>query len=304
MRRMTQVFTFMSLAVLGFNQLFHGLTSLSQEQVTQSAAEHLSSNTQPFVIAHRGLSMLAPENTIPAFEMAMQCQSDWIELDYYHTSDGIPVCFHDSSVFRTSNARELFGEARKKPVEYSMEEFSKMDCGSWFSQAFAGAGAPTLEEAVEFITRESYPLIERKRGDAATLCNLLSRNGWQEKVAVQSFDWSFINQCHQQLPNLALGVLGPIKHYNGEKVEGADQWLTPVWAKRAKTNGASFIGWNKNVTQEGIEAAHKSGLKVFVYTINDPELAASLISMGVDGIITDNPALAWKGIAQSAVKPK
>lgn len=255
---------------------------------------------RPFVIAHRGLSKLAPENTIPSFQMAIKSGADWVELDYYHTSDGVPVCFHDGNLSRTSNAGQLFGPAAVKPSDLTAEQFARLDCGSWFSDAYRGTHAPTLEEALETIIPQSVPLIERKDGDADTLCSLIKRRNWTHDVVTQSFDWDFIEECHEQLPDMLVGVLGPITSWNGQPVPKEDRNLSPAWVERAAEAGASFIGWNQQVTREGIQKAHEIGLKVLVYTINDAETAAKLINLGVDGIITDNPAIGWKGIALSS----
>lgn len=292
---MTGIFNYLLAGAFGLVQIVHNWTS--QSIAADVFPQNIQSISRPFVVAHRGLSMLAPENTLVSFEKAMASQADWIELDYYHTSDGVPVCFHDSGLIRTTNARDIFGESRKKVSDLTLEEFLKLDCGAWFSTEYAGTRGPTLEQALETITRSSVPLIERKDGDARTLCQLLEKRDWIKAVATQSFDWEFIADCHKLQPSMLVGVLGPIGHWMGEPVDSGDRSLTPEWVERAVSVGAGFIGWNRAVTPEGIQAAHQAGLKVLVYTINDPEYAAKLIQMGVDGIITDNPAVGWKGIA-------
>ena len=295
---MTSLKLILFAGTVGFIQLAGNWNTAAQE--SQSPPSGLTQPHRPFVIAHRGLSMLAPENTIPSFQMAIKSSADWVELDYYHTSDGIPVCFHDGSLTRTSNARQLFGSAANKPSDLTAEQFAELDCGSWFSDAYKGTPAPTLEEALETIIQKSVPLIERKEGDADTLCTLIKRRNWTHNVVTQSFDWDFIEECHEQLPDMLVGVLGPISSWQGLPVSKEDRNLSPTWVQLAAESGASFIGWNQQVTREGIEKAHEIGLKVLVYTINDAETAANLINLGVDGIITDNPAIGWKGIALSA----
>ncbi len=284
--------------VLGILQVFQTLTT--HKVSPEVRPTRILSIQRPFVIAHRGFSMLAPENTLPAFEMALRSHADWVELDYYHTADGIPVCFHDSNLSRTTNAEALFGESHNHPSTLTAEKFSQLDCGSWFSSQYEGTRAPSLEQALEFIVPSGVPLIERKAGDARTLCELLKRRNWVHSVATQSFDWDFIEDCHSLLPDMLVGVLGPVRSWEGREIPKEDQVLSPQWAERGAETGAGFIGWNRSVTPEGIKRAHELGLKVLVYTINDPAEAARLVRMGVDGIITDNPSAGWKGIGMAS----
>lgn len=189
--------------------------SLSADPIAPAMAPalHLLDLKRPLVIAHRGDSAAAPENTLPAF---------------------------------------------------------------------AGARVPLVTEALATIQRGSVTLIERKAGDAATCARLLCERGLINHVVVQSFDWDFLRVLHALVPGQALGALGPT---------GPEKTMSQAHAEAVVQLGAKIIVWNETVTPEGIRAAHAGGLKVWIYTIDDPAKARALVSLGVDGIITNKPAL-------------
>lgn len=231
------------------------------------------------VIAHRGASAHAPENTLPAFELAIQANADLIELDYYHSADGVPVVFHDKELDRTTDAARGLGK-QKTPVEsLTMDELRRLDAGSWFSPQFAGTRLATLEEALDFIQRQSTTLIEHKKGDARTLAQILRRKQWLDRVVVQSFDWSFLAALHALEPSIVLGALG-------------SKELTDDRLEQVRATGAAVIGWSeKDLQPSDIERVHQAGYRLWVYTVNDPKRAQTLVDARVDGIITDDPAL-------------
>ena len=127
------------------------------------------------IIAHRGNSSVAPENTLPAFESALDAKADLVELDYHHSADGVPVVLHDDMLDRTTNAQELLGKEKLLVVDVPSAEIAKLDAGLWFSDEFNGTKLPTLVESLAAIQAGSTTLIERKAGDAATLVKLLER---------------------------------------------------------------------------------------------------------------------------------
>lgn len=243
----------------------------------------------PLVIAHRGFSGQAPENTLPAFRHALAARADLVELDYHHTADGVPVVLHDSTLDRTTDARALWG-GKDLPVRFrKANELGVLDAGSWFGPAFAGTRLPTLSEALETIQAGGVTLIERKGGDAATLVRLLRDRGWLSDVVVQSFDWTFVREAHALAPDLVLGALGPPSTWNGRKLEDPEKVLSPEFVQAVEQLGARLVVWNRQVTRPAIAHAHARGLRVWVYTINEPDEAAALVALGVDGIITDQP---------------
>lgn len=240
------------------------------------------------VIAHRGDSKVAPENTLPAFQSAVDIGADLIELDYGHTSDGVPIVIHDGTLDRTTDARVKLGGQQIRVVDKTAAELADLDAGTWFGEQFAGTRVPTLAEALDVIQAGSVTLIEQKAGDAETLVNLLREKDLTDKVVVQSFNWGFLTQVHQLEPRIVLGALG-------------HQKLTTQKLDAAQQTGAQVIGWSHNsVTKEWIDEIHRRGLKAWVWTVDDMDRAEHLIGEGIDGVITNVPAQVQKLVPQRA----
>jgi len=254
-------------------------------------ALELIGRSGPLVIAHRGFSQQAPENTLPAFRLALAARADLVELDYHHTQDGLPLVIHDGTLDRTTDATNRWGGKEIAVRSRRAAELTPLDAGRWFAPTFAGTRLPTLIEAITTIQAGGVTLIERKGGDAATLVRLLREHGWLTQLVVQSFDWAFVRDAHQLAPELVLGALGPPSSRNGRKLKDEEKALTPEFIAEIEGLGAQLVVWNRQVTEAAIAHAHQRGLRVWVYTINDPKEAAGLVRRGVDGIITDNPAV-------------
>lgn len=237
---------------------------------------------RPLVIAHRGDSAAAPENTLPSFAQALTTGADLVELDYHHSRDGVPVVMHDPTLDRTTDAAARWGRKDIRIDQTTTADLQTLDAGAWFGAAYAGTRVPLLTEALDTIQRGSLTLIERKAGDAATCAQLLQAHGLINRVVVQSFDWEFLRALHALVPEQVMGGLGPI---------GQEKAMNPAHVAAVRVMGASVIVWNETVTPEGIRAAHDDGLRVWVYTIDDPEKARALVALRVDGIITNKPAL-------------
>jgi dolichol-phosphate mannosyltransferase len=229
------------------------------------------------VLAHRGASAAAPENTLPAFSAALALGVDFVELDYLHSADGVPVVFHDDTLDRTTDAVARWGGKDIPFATKTLEELRQLDAGGWVSPQFAGTRLATLEEALALICRDSRCMIERKSGDAKTCVDLLRRLGVVDRVVLTSFDWQFLAECHALAPELVLGALG-------------DKTLTAEMIECAKAAGASILGWDdKLVTREHVELVHRHELRAWVWTVDDAARAQELIGFGVDGLISNCP---------------
>ena len=182
-----------------------------------------------------------------------------------------------NSIARPMRQRVLGGS--KIPVTGATREaLGKLDAGAWFAAEFRGTPIPTLAEALGVIQAESVTLIERKSGDPETCIALLTSKGYLPRVVVQSFDWEFVGQCHRQAPDLVLAALGS-KELTAEKLE------------QIAGCGAAIVGWNEQDLQPGdVDRIHQRGWKLWVYTVNDVARAKELAALGIDGIITDDPA--------------
>ena len=159
---------------------------------------------------------------------------------------------------------------------------------------------PLLDEALNLIQPHATALLERKSGDVDSIVSLLSSKKLLGRVIVQSFDWAFLRAFHERVPEQPLAALGPLAGLPGaRKVPSAFGQLTGRWLKAMRKTGAQIVVWNKKVSNPAVRLAHQQGLKVWIYTIDHPDLAEHLLDMGVDGLITNNPALIWKTMAGS-----
>lgn len=232
------------------------------------------------VIAHRGYSRVAPENTLPAFESAVRIGSDLIELDYHHTQDGVPVVIHDGTLDRTTDADELWQLKSVDIRTQPMSALKDLDAGQWFSPAFAGTRVPSLAASLDTIQNGSMTLIERKSGDAATCVKLLREKGLLQQVVVQAFDWDYVADCHRQAPELVLAALGG-RAFDETKLAAIEE------------TGAQIVAWHRaSIDSEMVQAIHARGLKVWAWTVDDPDEMSKLVEMGIDGIITNVPGWA------------
>lgn len=229
------------------------------------------------ILAHRGDSRAAPENTMPAFESALKLGVDLVELDYHHSADGVPVVFHDEELDRCTDACHIWGGTSQLLARRTWSELKQLDAGGWFGQAFRGTHIATLEDALRLICPRAGCMIERKSGDAATCVGLLRRLNVVDRCVVTGFDWPFLAECHHLAPELPLGALGTDK-------------LTPEHLTATRQVGARVIGWdNDYVTAEHVRLVHSAGLEAWVWTVDEPARAAELIAWGIDGLISNVP---------------
>jgi len=242
-------------------------------------AAQLVSQPGVLVIAHRGDSRVAPENTLPAFTSAVQAKADLVELDYHHSADGVPMVIHDGNLDRTTDAIKLWGGAKLPVASKNVAELKLLDAGTWYDAKFAGTRLPTLDESLEAIQAGSITLIERKGGDPATCIALLKQKELLDEVVVQAFDWDYLTGCHALAPKLVMAALGS-KEFTAAKLD-----------EIART-GASIVAWEDKFTDAStIAAIHARGWKAWVWTVDDPVRVTQLIQAKIDAIITNRPAL-------------
>jgi glycerophosphoryl diester phosphodiesterase len=272
----------------------------------------------PWLVAHRGASAYAPENTAPAFTLAAGQGATFVEFDLRYTKDRRIVCLHDESLERTTDVEEVFPDrgrtvgsgpsaARTWPLEdFTLAELRQLDAGSWFSPQFAGTRLPTFEEAIDALrgrsglyielkSPEKYPGIER-----AVMAELkakgLDRPGADPRtpVLIQSFTASSLEIFAKELRTKL-----PIHFLVGARDAGA--WMTPEGLARI-TSFATGLSPEKTIVlkqPEVMARARKLGLLVTPYTFRASavegfpdvraEMAHYIEAIGVDGVITDNP---------------
>lgn len=278
--------------------LFLLISLLARSALPATApAENLLEYPRPLVIGHRGFPGAAPENTLASFDRALAAGVDLVELDYHHSADGVPIVIHDGTLDRTTDAVARWGGRDHAIGSRTAAELTGLEAGGWFHPPFPGQRLPTLAKALDFIQARGLTLVERKGGDPETLARFLADRGLLNHLVVQSFDWQFLRDFHRLEPRQVLGALGPAARRDGRAVSDAEKTLDARWLDEVRAIGARVAVWNRQVDATAIREAHRIGLRVWVYTINEPELAESLLEAGVDGLISDNPAMLWRAIA-------
>lgn len=224
------------------------------------------------VIAHRGASGSAPENTMAAFERAMDMGADGIELDCQLTRDGRLVVIHDSSLERTTGVAGFV-----KDIDW--EQLRRLDAGSWFGPEFQGEGIPLLADVLRLVRDRCLLNIEIKNlpfrgvGVEAALVQLLKETRFPlEQVIVSSFDHVSLMTVAELEPALSLAAL--FAHY---PLSFSDLPGTIVHPHREVVNS------------DFVQEARTAGKSINVWTVNDPAGWHYLIDLGVDGIVTDRP---------------
>lgn len=253
----------------------------------------MSADGKPLIIAHRGWSAKYPENTILAFDKAVQVGARAIEFDVQLDADGEAVVFHDFVLGRTTPEEE---EIRVR--ELSTEEFLELDVGAYKSvDEFYDTPPALLSEVLGRYGNKTFLNIELKVFDidddeevktlAARTAELIEEHEWYLGI-VSSFCPAVIRDLKKILPKISIALLG------GKISE--QNLLSHAIALHA--SAYNFDG-RSGVTKADIQAIHKAGLKAYAYTINDLSRARDLSEMGIDGLFTDHPDLLLKSLTNT-----
>ena len=265
----------MVIFILGLWSVFMAVGDLSPAKTRVASSDVL-------VIAHRGASRTAPENTLAAFEQGIEAGADLIELDYFH-ADGKMIVIHDEMVeevhIPTASAEVI------RSVDVSMPQT--------FGAVYEQQKVVNLEQAIDVILPRALPLIEYKRTkeqtieeskeQAKALINFLSRKNVLQSVVVQSFDPYFLLECRRLSNSLVLGWL-IWQRPEAKQFEDVLEKMKP-----------QIIGWKRHgLDKDTLAYLHQRNHKVWVWfsgedKANDPMLALPTIEFGVDGLITDHP---------------
>ena len=228
----------------------------------------------PQVVAHRGYSSLAPENTLPAMAAAASAGADLVEFDVRTTADGVPVVIHDRTVDRTTGGTGHVWDL-------TVDEVDRLDAGSWFSPAFAGARVPRLTQVLDLLAPTGAQLLLEIKPPAeldevrAILARVAERE-LSARTVVQSFDPGILHLVDQAAPDVRRGLLR-----NGFDAD-------PVTVARE----VGAVLYNPSVDDvlaepATVELLREARLDVMVWTANDPGQWPALTEAGVAGIITD-----------------
>lgn len=231
----------------------------------------LVSDRHPLIVGHRGARGLAPENTLPAFEVAAELEIDGVEFDVQRTADGVLVVFHDDTVERTTTGTGPL-------AELTLEQVRALDAGARFDGRFAGTRVPTLREALEYLkTTRLLLFIELKDpwrfpGMEQQCVDLVRELGLGPRTQFRSFYHDALHTLYRIAPEIAISELWDDRlpaddEVTFKTVDAPHQLLTPHNIRHMQARGQQVTAW----------------------TVNDLERARTLAGAGIDGLCTDYP---------------
>ena len=238
-------------------------------------------SSQTLVFGHRGAMASAPMNTLAAFELAHQQGAHGIELDTHLSRDGRLIVLHDFSVDATTDGQ---GDA----AELTLAQLKRLDAGAWFSDAYAGEGIPTLDEVFEAVGEKLLINVEVKSRPALrqdvcqALASCIRAHGLAKRVLVSSFDPLLLREFRDALPGIMLGYLHAPGYVDAKQLDGDFAALHP---HHTMIDAAYMAG------------AREHGQFVNTWTVNDGRRACELMALGVNALITDDPAAMLAALA-------
>jgi glycerophosphoryl diester phosphodiesterase len=235
---------------------------------------------RPVVVAHRGNSGSAPENTVAAFTQALTAGAEMLELDVRMTRDFFLVVMHDQDIRRTTNGSG-------KVWDYSLQELRAFDAGQWYGPKFKGERIPTLRQIMDLLPPQVTLNIEVKTDgeprehiamEEAVILAVMEKK-LEDRTIVSSFDHAYLKRFHHLFPAIRTGALHlPVR----------DTMNKP--SRIARTLGCStFICARHLLTKRMVEDAHAHDIPVGCYTINTREDLDRMLRMQVDAVISDHP---------------
>jgi glycerophosphoryl diester phosphodiesterase len=258
------------------------------------------SYAQTLVIAHRGASSMAPENTLASVKKAIELGVDIVEVDVHLSSDSQIIVCHDENLKRTTGRAVLV-------KDISSLEIKKLDAGSWFSNEFKGEKIPLLEEVIKLVNGKCKLLIEIKKGSETypgielIVLELIKKLKAEDFCLIHTFaqaavfTWDAFNST---IPISYLKVSGPLKI-----------WSHKLMHSRIAPDSINCFSNNyyyRFVTKRFVRKVHANNQKIFVWTINNKRGMRRMIRAGVDGIITNKPdiLIKYQTSMKSESKPK
>jgi len=264
------------LATLSLIIAFLGATP-ARVSATELLGETRAAGDEAFIASHRGGGATAPENTLPAISAALAAGFDYVEVDVALTADRQPVLMHDTTVDRTTD-----GHGRLSSL--TLAQVQRLDAGAWFHADYAGTAVPTFGEFLDVLAGAGQRAIVEFKGEwdaaavQAAVAEVTARN-LERRVAVSSFDartLAMAGSASSVLPRLFI-----LKH------------LPPDVVRAATEAGVRGLVVDRRALLERPEAVdelHAAGIRVVVYTLNSDTQWDEVTALGVDGIVTDDPA--------------
>jgi glycerophosphoryl diester phosphodiesterase len=236
------------------------------------------------IIAHRGASGVAPENTLSSFRAAWDQGADGIELDLHLSRDGTPVVFHDRTLRRITGSR---GNVE----DLTFSELRQLDAGAWKNETWRGEKIPSLEEVLESLPENKSAWLELKTDGRILepLRKVLENHSARlPNLRLIAFSEELINLARKQFPEISCSWIVDLGSTSSRK-RGMVLRSAIETAIRSRLDGLDF-GLKTSLTAEQVKAVKSEGLGLCVWTIDRSELACSLAEAGVDAITTNWPA--------------
>ena len=227
------------------------------------------------IIAHRGASHDAPENTLASVNLAWERKADAVEVDVHLSKDNRIMVIHDEDTKRTSGDKMVIRESRSSDLR-SLDASNGMD-------QFRGEKIPFLEEVMATVPDGKVVFIEVKTDTVIIpyLVKLLATSPDKSRLVVISFDFDVCAMMKKEIPAIPVFWL----HYT---LSGS---YKTKWISRAVDAGLDGLNFrHTGISQDYVEAVHRSGMKMFAWTVDDPVEAARLMESGIDGITSNRPA--------------
>ncbi len=255
------------------------------------------------IIAHRGASAEAPENTLAAFRRALELGAGMIELDVRLTSDGIPVVFHDETLSRTSDGK---GAVSDLPLE----RVRRLSAGGWYGGSFREERIPTLEEVYDLVGDRAEINVEIKGAAEETAdgaLGVVNGAGAIERTLFSSFDPRALERIRANSASARLALLLGPGSFVGPDTPLSGDPVARVLTRVARWAPLRLEGVNLHrllASADLVEALHQRALRVYVYTVDGLRSVRAMARMEVDGVFTNDPALLlrhWPAVGRQAV---
>ncbi len=261
-------------SIAAFACLFAACCTIYASLYFSGRAMHNTDMHRPEIVAHKGDSIRAPENTIPAFEAAIQeGLSQWIELDVRQSADGVIVVCHDDKLKKLTGVNAYIHDL-------TYDQIALLDAGAWFDERFAGTHLCTLVDAMDLCKGKIRLQIELKptkydQDMEKEIVRLIEEKGMKDECVVTSLSAAALQRIKEADPEV-------ITVYN-------------LAAANGDVAAIPFADWlaveESNITEELVGRIHAKDKRVYAWIVNDAEDVQRLIDCGVDGILTDDPIM-------------
>jgi glycerophosphoryl diester phosphodiesterase len=250
-----------------------------------------------FIVAHRGASYDAPENTLAAFRLAWEQGADAIEGDFYLTSDGQIVCIHDRTTKRVAPDRPELTVAKS-----TLEQLRHLDVGRWKDKKFAGERIPTLEEVLAVVPKGKRIFVEIKCGPEivpALQKQLAASRLNDQQIVIIAFNESVVQACRRSMPKYHCNWLTSYRRKKGQTDFKPAKQDVITSLRRTSATGLGTQANEKVIDRSFVKSVRDAGCGFHVWTVNDPNVAKRFVELGVDSITTDRPALIRRVVPSS-----